>query len=576
MIINYLSNYIYGYYGDPLIIISNLSNIRLTLLQSQTLTWLILFIPKILTGSEAIAYNIVLLFSFLFAFATAFFLASYIIKEEAIKETLQKIIYSSLVAAIIFTFSQYMLWQGTQHIELIISAGFLPLYFWRFFEYRKEYSAKNALYLALSFAAVFLTSFYYGYFIAILTAPLFLLRFKKQHLTFALASFFLTLPATLSFIQFKLGINTGYAEVGNIGLSIQRNTIEEVFRLTARPWDFLLPSINHPFFGKFTDNFYKNTNPNMSWQLWSAYLPERAVFIGWTALVLAVMGIVVSLEKVRFQISDLKFQKILLYIALAALVLSLPPFVSFQGQKIPINPNYLLFKLFPMFRAYIRAAIIFQLFLAIFAGHGFFFLNRYISRLKLRHSGFADKANSGIRNGGKKLDSRFRGNDSIVVFLIIAFIIIFENLSLPLPFVKANNLTPMYQYTKEAKEVKKIAEFPWDHDPTGDCGSANYDTTKQKGYPESVATNFQRFHKKDLLQQSDISNTVYNLKEETTYERLKENGVTHILVHTKDYFENTENPLDNCQNYRFYKTEPEVWREFKKVEEFEDGVIFAL
>ena len=613
---SFFDTYIYGYYGDPLTKLADMHTGGWHFLQGQTLQWAILLGFTKLFGSEVVAYNIVTMLSYLFAFVSVFLFTKYFLHfvetpcragtpalgvsgilrrasrlKSAYSASLRNT--SAIVSATIFTFSQYMLWQGTQHLELVMAAGFIPIYFWRLFEFFKNSSNKNAMWLGVSFSALFLMSFYYGYFAGVLTGGMLVIKISrhlersvieksrdlkdfsmrlitnlvemtKSWLVFILTTFMLTLPATLSLIKLKLGVDMTLPEVSGIKTTLAQNDLNQIFRLTARPWDYLLPSINHPVFGEFVENFYQNTNSHMSWQLWSAYLPERAVCIGYTALILAMIGVLAIYKtskskaqisnnnKVNFQLSTFNLQlcTYLLIIIISSLWLSLPPYVSIHGNIIPISPNYFLFKLVPLFRAYIRYAIFVQFGIATLAGLGTYLL---ATRYPTRRVGY-------------------------LITLGVISLVLFENLSLPLPFTKVNQLPQMYQYVRDNDGVVKIAEFPWDHDLTGDCGGKDYDTSKQKGYHTSYSLNFQRLHKKEVFfQNSKLStfNSQFSTLSEQIYDLLKQNQVTHVLIHIRNYF-STPNPLDNCQPYRFYTQEPEVYEEFIKVTEFEDGVIYKV
>lgn len=529
MIKDLLSNYIYGYYGDPLDKLYQMSQAPAHLLQGQTLQWLTLLGTAKIFGSEVVAYNLVTIFSYLFCFGSVFFFVKWLTKSRC----------AAVISATIFVTCQYLQWQGTQHIELVLAAGFLPIYLGRLFIYLKSQTSKNAFWLALAFSAVFLTSFYYGYFLIVVTAVLAILskpKFKPWAL-FALLAAIFTLPATQALIKFKLGIDANLPAVSGIQTTLSQNTLDQVFRLTARPWDYLLPSINHPLFGSWIRNFYENVNPGMSWQAWSAYLPERAVYIGWTAIALTIVALCETIKKKNPKpTSHFPHATAVIVVTITALWLSLPPYVSIQSHIIPVSPSYFLFKLFPMFRAYIRFAVLVQLGIAILAGAGF---QRIAAKLYRKPAilGFA--------------------------LLLCSGLIVFENLSLPLPFIRVNQLPPVYQYIKETPGVVKVAEFPWDGGAKSNCGGYNY----------TYSLNFQRLHHKEVLLPP---NPNYSLESQTTYNFLKTQGVTHIAAHTKDYFALPQNPLDQCQPYRFYEKEPEVYEKFKKVAEFEDGIVYAL
>ncbi|MFH1896441.1 MAG: hypothetical protein ABH814_03155, partial [bacterium] len=113
MIKDLLSNYIYGYYGDPLDKLYQMSQAPAHLLQGQTLQWLTLLGTAKIVGSEVIAYNLVTIFSYLFFFGSVFFFVKWLTKSRC----------AAVISATIFVTCQYLQWQGTQHIELVLAAG---------------------------------------------------------------------------------------------------------------------------------------------------------------------------------------------------------------------------------------------------------------------------------------------------------------------------------------------------------------------------------------------------------------------------------------------------------------------
>jgi hypothetical protein len=464
------TNYIYGYYGDPFAKLAAIKQSGLHLLGGQSLQWAIFLTIQKLTNNEVLTYNIVTILSYLFCFAATYFFAKYVTtrndKEKQRASTLVHL--PALLAGLIFTTSQYLHWQGTQHLELVLAAGFLPLYFWRLLEYRRAVSYKNAFWLAVTFSATFLTSFYYGYFLMLITGGLIAIGLVRRQgvrlpnrlrlltttgLLFIALSTIFTLPATTSLVKYKLGIDTHLPEVSGVGTSIEQNSVDEIFRLTARPWDYFLPSSKHPVFGKYVANFYKNINPEMSWQLWSAYLPERAIYIGYTALALASLAVWQIIDGGSWMMDKRKRTKkfsivparpagghfqlsIIATITIVAIWLSLPPYVSIHLYKIPISPSYFLFKLFPVFRAYIRIAVLIQLGIAVLAGIGFQVLASRLTRLP-----------AAGRFARKLKPFSLVTLVTLVTFVTLVILILFENLSLPLPFTKVNQSLSVEDYT---------------------------------------------------------------------------------------------------------------------------------
>jgi len=512
---------------------------------------LFVYLGDLLTffSHEVMAYNIIFLGSLLLAFLLTYRLG----------RSLNLSKQGALLAAWIYTFSQDFLWQGTQHLELVLGAAFLPLFVHKLL-------GGNLWSKALSFSLVFLSSFYLGYFALLLIVgaagydALIKLREKTslsclgKHLTYhygtlALLIFGLTLPATIPLWQTIIAPSKATPIAQDLRTNLKRNTVEEAFRLTARPWDFFLPSSQHPLFGAAVKTFYEKTNPQMSWQLWSAYLPERAIFWGGTATLLALWAVLRPCTLPEcYKAAGKGFpRRKLVFLLWFCLWLSLPPYLSFRGDQIPLSPSYFLVSLIPVFRAYIRINFLTKLFLSLLAGLGL-----------------------------EKLLTNYRRPRAL--WIVILGLVIFENLT-PLPLMPVNQLPPLYQWLKEQPDPVLVAEYPQDTDLKGGC---SLDLAPQiiKGYSYTYALNFQRLHHQPLFDAwelpEEIQVQLWDLTNPRVYQILKEKGVTHILAHRLDYLPEPVNPLDHCQGRRFYTHEPEVYEKIIKVATLEDGWVYRL
>lgn len=502
---------------------------------------LLVYLGDLLTWltNEVLAYDLIFLGSLALAFALTYRLGRKLGWEKS----------GAVMSALIYTFSQNFFWQGTQHLELVLGAAFIPFLV-------ETFLVDHFLQSLLAFALVFYSSFNLGYF-CLLLFPVFCF-FRKEKLTKAFLwialAFIVTLPATIPLLRWYFQPKNEPQINEYMSTNLTRNTPDEVFRLTARPWDFLVPSQFHPLFGGVVKTFYEKVNPKMSWQLWSAYLPERAVFWGWTATLLALLAICTLPEctsgaatATKASLKHPRFDKLLPGLLLFSLWLSLPPYFSFRGYKVPFSPSYFLVQLFPVFRAYIRINFFTKLFLALLAGQGLSVLIKKWPHPKL-------------------------------AVTIISALIIFENLTF-IPRLNVNQLPPLYAWLKGQPANILVAEYPQDTDLAGGC-DANLKPESIKGYSYTYALNFQRLHQHRLLKTWELppetQKDLWDLSNPAVYRFLKNNGVTHILAHTTDYFAQPPNPFDQCQNRRFYRQEPKVYERIVKEAAFPDGIVYRL
>lgn len=532
-----------AYPGDPLNTIWSFWSRRFTRNYFPPLPRQLLFVylGDLLTWltNEVLAYDLIFLGSLVLVFALTYRLGRKLGLDRP----------GSLVSAITYAISQNFFWRGTQNLELILGAALIPLFI--------EHLLANNFYRSiLTFALVFYSSFYLGYFCLLLF--LFHALIKKIHLAkvfgWLALVFIISLPATMPLIRWFVRPGAEPEMSKYMATNLSRNNVDEVFRLTARPWDFFLPSENHPLFGQYVNNFYEKINPKMGWQLWSAYLPERAIFWGWTATLLALLAICTLPECIRgattaseAPLKHPRFDKLLLGLLLFSLWLSLPPYFSFRGYKVPFSPSYFLVQLFPVFRAYIRINFFTKLFLALLAGQGLSVLIKKWSHPKL-------------------------------VVTIISALIIFENLTF-VPRLNVSQLSPLYAWLGKQPQNVLIAEYPQDMDLQGGC-SANLDPKIIKGYAYTYALNFQRLHQHQIFKTwelpSERQSQLWDLTDPEVYQFLKSRGVTHILAHTSDYFATPSNPFDRCQSRRFYKELPKVYDKFHPIAAFPDGFVYQL
>jgi hypothetical protein len=124
----------------------------------------------------------------------------------------------------------------------------------------------------------------------------------------------------------------------------------DLFIFSARPLDYLLPSIDHPLLGRFVEPF-------MRANLHGSNAFEQTLYVGMTPLALLVAGHVLVFRRAMVAADH----RLFLFFATGALwmfFISLPPQV---GSGLP-TPSYFAYAVAPMFRVYARAGMMVTLF----------------------------------------------------------------------------------------------------------------------------------------------------------------------------------------------------------------------
>lgn len=569
--------YIYGFPGDALKYIYSFWLESQGLLKSvfppQYAAFYILKFNTSVWG-VILGYNVTVILAFLLAFFTGYKLSRSFLPKT-----------SSLFAALLYTFSNYLTWHGLQNVEIILASAFLPWYFLSLITLeakasRGVFSLKSSLWAALSFSLIFLCSFYLGYFAIIFSAFFLAFAFFYRYFsekepanlksrglsifTLGLVVFLLTLPATGSLLRYELGtLKPSVALEFESGLS--RNKVLDLVAYGARPWDYLLPSIYQPVFGRVSQNIYSYFQQNLSYQYWSTFLPERANFLTFTLLFLVALTIYTTVQKNRPASLPRREVFTWLFLALAMFFVSMPSIITFKGFNLPM-PSYFLFRLFPMFRVYARAGIYVLLPLSLVAGCG---LNLILEKVKTGK--FAQKGYFSVA----------------AIFFLLA---IFENLNFP-PFtlIDVSRVPKVYGWFREQNLHSVIAEYPRDtsvNDLGGGC-PAWLEAGIRRDWNGSYEQFYQMYHGQAVFDFGSLLSQdrtfVGNLSDPQTPALLLAKGVKYVVAHTKDPMIGIhpwpypqENPLDSCWRRRIMTLPQKVAPGFRQVARFDDGVIYEV
>jgi len=277
-----------------------------------------------------------------------------------------------------------------------------------------------------------------------------------------------------------------------------RRPFEDLFSQSAKPLSYLLPSAQHPIFGKFTEYFVGDF-------LYGKSYTEHALYLGWTAMILSFIAFRFWRKKNRLSGNGNKALEqrenfaigYFVFLVIVAWLFSQPPWWKFGSLRIYL-PSYFMYKIIPMVRAYCRFGIIVMLGVACLAGFGLKFILE-----------------------------KFKTNASkISVTFFLSSLLLFEFINFP-PFkvIDTSKHPKVYDWLKDEPKDLVIAEYPLDI----------------KGQNEMYKF-FQTVHHKSIIngtvpgtKANEVARQIVNLSDPNTASVLKWLGVKYVLVHTSSY-----------------------------------------
>ncbi len=135
----------------------------------------------------------------------------------------------------------------------------------------------------------------------------------------------------------------------------------DIYTYGARWWEWLVPSYRHPVFGDRSGGF-------LGARLHGSNLGETALYVGWSMILLAFVGVVVMLVRRRRGVPAWT-AALGLTIVLAGLIVSLPAHVHVLGIRVPTPANVISVVAEP-WRVYSRLFAVVMLGVAILAAIG--------------------------------------------------------------------------------------------------------------------------------------------------------------------------------------------------------------
>lgn len=373
---------------------------------------------------------------------------------------------------------------------------FVPLFLLALFRHRARRTLASAALVACAFAAITLYSLYIGYFAAFL--GLFFAAFdylaasrierssvmRGYASSAALAAMFI-IPFQLQALRQLLVTSTE----ANVKAGYIRS-FTDLYAFSARFWEYLLPSPDHPVLGRFVGDLVRAN-------LHGSNVFEQTLYLGATPLALVATGIAFLLRR-RF---DEDLRTLFLFFSAGAVwmfYLSMPPRI---GDTVP-TISYFAYDVAPMFRVYARAGILAALMVACAAA----VMMAQISR-RMAPKRFALLASA------------------------LCATLAFEFWSVPpflaMPIEKA---PAVYEWLASQPAGTVVAEYPM----------ARFD--EAAFYTFSF---WQRVHRKQLVNGASPDNEpawdfylkVRDLEDRRTPGLLKSAGVTYVIVHTTMYAE---------------------------------------
>ena len=474
---------------------------------------------------EMPSYNLLILESFpLTAFATYLFL-NYLLQNKLAAST----------GGLIFGFCPASVMQATGGHPNFALNIFVPLFVLALFYNREKRNLLSAFFVGAGYTLVTFTNPYFGYF-AIFIILLFVIfdyinqkqalgknrapgaglqapgkrgeegerpmaggeedrtangewrkGFLLNYLTAALFTFAIIVPFEYRVIIHQL--ITSRVELAKVG---HVRDLGALIVYSARPWEYLLPSIDHPVLGRFVINFSRN---HLHW----SNFYEQTLYLGIVPIALCITGLF------RMSHYTSKQRRYFIFFITSALLmafLSAPPFIPIGAHKMIPLVSYFAYKIAPMFRVYSRFGILANFFMACAAAVVLAELSQKMTKIRY-----------------------------YLLLAVLLPVLIFEYWSIQ-PYQAHAVDTPPAVYQWLAREP-------------GDFIIAEYPMMQPDEAAFYTYLFWQRIHKKRMVNGAwpdnprawDFYEEVNNLSNPDTPRLLKSVGVKYIIVHKQMYRE---------------------------------------
>ena len=449
--------------------------------------WLVILLTK--ASNEIIAYNFIVFLSFPL---TA--LATYLLLDRLLNNKI-----ASFVGGFVFGFCPAALMQAAGGHAAFSFNVFIPLFVLALFYNREQRTHLSALYAATSFSLITFTALYFGYF-AIYIAIIYIIfdalnarSISKRDILWnyfwmALFATLLVLPFEYRAIVQQLASTTSeLAKAGHV------RDFSELNIFSSRPWEFLVPSIDHPVLGGWVYGFTKD-------HLHGSNIPEQTLYLGLVPIGLLLVGLGLIVRR-EFNVEHRTYFQFFAFGALGMYFLSLPPLLAFGSVKVP-TVSYFAYYVAPMFRVYARFGILVNFFVACAAAVVLAHLYQHMKRARY-----------------------------YVLLAVSLSVLIFEYWSIPPGYaLEVDNPPEVYRWLAQEPSDVIVAEYPM----TSNDEPAFY-----------TYLFWQRIHRKRLVNGASPDNVrawalfekVKKLDNPETPTLLKSVGVKYVIVHKKMYQE---------------------------------------
>lgn len=300
-----------------------------------------LVLPITAIFNEIAAYNFLNLLGFVLGGLGMFLLVRHLL-EKSDHQIIQSsnhltVFLSALLAGVIFAFSPFHFARALGHWDLaqIQWVPFVFLFLIRFDQNKKVGDLIALLFFAL---LTFVVNPYFGIFLPIAVLIFYLLKiFSEKNKQKALISFIVVLIVAIC----------AFGTIRLLNIEGAKRAEEDLSMWKLKPIQYLIPSPVNPYFGQYFKNVF---NQNLG----SSNITEVTAFIGFIALVLAIIGLLTNFRKNYYW----------LIIGAVAFLITLGPS--------PLGIYF--YKLAPFIRSLNRFSVFVQLSIAVLAGYGFYWL----------------------------------------------------------------------------------------------------------------------------------------------------------------------------------------------------------
>ena len=449
--------------------------------------WLPVIIAKL--SNEIAASNIFILLAFPLTAIATYFLLDRLLHNKI----------AAFLGGLIFGFCPAAVMQAAGGHASFAFNLFIPLFLLALFYNRSQRTLLSALYVAASFALITFTALYFGYFSIYIALYFFvfdLLTEKngdmrdvyRSYLYCAVIAVVLIVPIEYQaiFQQLTLGRET-LAKAGHA------RDFGELLTYSSRPWEFCIPSIDHPYLGNLYIEYSRS-------HLHGSNIPEQTLYLGLVPIALMLTGIVLAARR-KFDVEHRILFQFFAFGALWMYFLSLPPLLAIGSIKVP-TVSYFAYYVAPMFRVYARFGILVNFFVACAAAVVLAHLYQHMKRARY-----------------------------YVLLAVSLFVLIFEYWSIPPGYaLEVDNPPEVYRWLAQEPSDVIVAEYPM----TSNDESAFY-----------TYLFWQRIHRKRLVNGASPDNVrawglfekLKKLDNPETPALLKSIGVKYVIVHKKMYQE---------------------------------------